>query len=242
MPIQRKSWEIVQDPGPIVPISVSPAPRTRADPLPSNAVFGSTSGIFNQRGGGAVAGGQVGYNWQATRNWVLGVEGDLSWTGIGQDSSTAILPVGNFVCVARSSTMGRDVNWLATVRGRVGYAWDRALFYATGGVAFSDLSYRGGFVTAAAVGAPPVYTAPVAFSSTKTGWVVGSGLEYGLASNWIIRGEYLFYHFDGDTANGSDPRFAAPLGTAYTWNDTKLHVARLGLNYKFNQGSVVAKY
>ncbi|MDP1868293.1 MAG: outer membrane beta-barrel protein [Bradyrhizobium sp.] len=242
MPIQRKSWEIVQDPGPIVPISVSPAPRTRADPLPSNAVFGSTSGIFNQRGGGAVAGGQVGYNWQATRNWVLGVEGDLSWTGIGQDSSTAILPVGNFVCVARSSTMGRDVNWLATVRGRVGYAWDRALFYATGAVAFSDLSYRGGFVTAAAVGAPPVYTAPVAFSSTKTGWVVGSGLEYGLASNWIIRGEYLFYHFDGDTANGSDPRFAAPLGTAYTWNDTKLHVARLGLNYKFNQGSVVAKY
>ncbi|MGA8651485.1 MAG: outer membrane beta-barrel protein, partial [Xanthobacteraceae bacterium] len=69
-------------------------------------------------------------------------------------------------------------NWLATVRGRAGYAWDRVLFYGTGGAAFANVQ--------AGAGALPFS------SSTQTGWTAGAGVEYAFTNNISAKVEYLY--------------------------------------------------
>ena len=116
---------------------------------------------------GGLIGGTLGYNWQ-TGPLVLGIEGDLDWSGIG--GSTLI------ACGATGCTTTN--HWLATLRGRVGYAWDRSLLYATGGLAVGD-------VKAEIVPFP-------SSTSTQTGWTIGGGLEVALAPNWSVKAEYLY--------------------------------------------------
>jgi len=89
--------------------------------------FGSTSDPYTISGG--LAGGTVGCNYQVSQ-WVLGLEGDFSWTN-KRGSAIELAP---FPATFTSQT--RE-NWLGTVRGRVGFAADRWLFYVTGG-------YQGG--------------------------------------------------------------------------------------------------
>jgi outer membrane immunogenic protein len=92
----------------------------------SDPVFGNT-GDFDVSGG--LFGGTVGANYQ-TGPWVFGVEGDWDWTSL---SGTTFNGSCAFVgCTTQS-------NWLATVRGRTGWAWNRVLFYGTAGAAFANV-------------------------------------------------------------------------------------------------------
>jgi outer membrane immunogenic protein len=76
------------------------------------------------------------------------------------------------------------------------------------------------------------YATAVAFSNTKSGYTVGGGLEWKLARNWLVRGEYLFYHFVGANAVGTSP--VAPLNPSlYTWSDLNVHEGRAGISYQF---------
>src|SRR5262249_54451845 len=68
---------------------------------------------------GFVGGGQLGYNWQFAPNWLVGIEGDVSWADIS-NSGAATVP-------GATVTMSQDLNWLASVRGRLGYTWDTFL-------------------------------------------------------------------------------------------------------------------
>ena len=68
--------------------------------------------------------------------------------------------------------------WLATVRGRAGWAWDRVLFYGTGGAAFGN-------VQAGGIGGP-------FDSATQTGWTAGAGVEWAFLPNWTAKVEYLY--------------------------------------------------
>ena len=77
---------------------------------------------------GGLIGGTVGYNWQVNQ-LVLGAEGDIDWSGI-KGTTTVLCPGG---CETRNQ-------WLATVRGRLGYAWDRFLPYLTAGLAAGDIN------------------------------------------------------------------------------------------------------
>ena len=77
-----------------------------------------------------MVGGTIGYNWQALGSpWVFGLEGDIDWTNIKNTFADATCPTG---CQTKN-------NWLGTVRGRVGYAWDRVMPYITGGLAVGDI-------------------------------------------------------------------------------------------------------
>src|ERR1700761_8784200 len=112
---------------------------------------------FDLRGG--LAGGEVGCNFQ-TGHLVLGIEGDMSWTsnkGSAFDGKTAGNP---------AIPISLDERWLGTVRGRIGYAWDRVLLFATGGFAAPDVRWSANLLS------PPFATA---FTSTDTaqmtGWV-----------------------------------------------------------------------
>jgi len=157
--------------------------------------------ISNSPSGG-MFGLTAGYNWQGMGSpWVFGLEGDVGWTNF---SDSVACPVG-VGCETKN-------NWLGTIRGRFGYAFDRFLPYVTGGVAFGDIDVnRTGFT---------------GVSDTNVGWTVGVGLEAAIAGNWTAKVEYLRADL-GDTTCS-----AAACGTA-TNVDFGVNILRAGVNYRF---------
>ena len=166
--------------------------------------FDAPTGNFTVSG--ALVGGTVGFNYQIG-SWVLGVEGDGDWANLsGTTFNTSCIGIG---CTTQS-------NWLATARGRAGYAWDRVLFYGTGGAAFAN-------VQAAAGGLP-------FFSSTQAGWTAGVGVEYAIWPNWTAKVEYLFV----DLANASCPvGNCGATGGVNTTVSLNENIVRGGINFKF---------
>ena len=155
---------------------------------------GGTTGDFNVRG--ALAGGTIGYNLQ-TDLWVWGLEGDVDASWIkGTD--------GTICCETKN-------DWLATARGRIGYAMDRWMPYITGGAAFGDVKMT------------PVGGASE--TDTRFGWTGGGGLEYAFMGAWSAKVEYLYV--DLGKANCS----VATCGA----NDVtfKTSIVRGGINYHF---------
>jgi len=157
------------------------------------------TGTFDLSGG--VIGGTVGFNWQ-TGQVVLGIEGDADWSGVSGTTST-LCPVG---CTTRN-------DWLGTVRGRVGYAFDRFLPYVTGGLAAGDIhATTPGFAGA---------------TQTNLGWTIGAGMEVAIAGNWSAKAEYL--HVDLGSFNcGLACGLVTPDNVSFRAN-----LARGGVNYKF---------
>ena len=155
----------------------------------------------NNSPGGGMFGVTAGYNWQAFGSpWVFGIEGDVDWTNV---KDTSVCGAAN--CETKN-------NWFGTVRGRVGYSWDRWLPYVTGGVAFGDIeANRTGFSGS---------------SDTNAGWTIGFGLEGVIAGRWTGKLEYLYADI-GDTTCS-----AAACGTA-TNVDLRMNILRAGLNYRF---------
>lgn len=206
--------------------------NTHGDPLPDPVTFQVSPLNIDTRGRGVIGGGQAGCNWQASPNFVAGVEGDFSWSGVRQHGSLAPVPSfppGNFNFPFQGSvaTATNSIHWLSTIRGRLGMAADRVLIYATGGVAFAEVN------SSANVSFPTGNNNPGALTSTKTGWVAGAGLEYALTSNWILRGEYLFHRFDGDAFTAPNIGNGPPFGFRYTTGSINLNVARIGASYRF---------
>jgi outer membrane immunogenic protein len=150
---------------------------------------------------GAVAGGTIGYNMQLG-GFIFGLEGDFDWSNIKGSSL--------LVCLGQCET---SLRWLATGRGRVGYAFDRVLPYVTGGVAFGDV--RG------------TVTGFGSFSSTQIGWTAGAGVEVGIAGNWTAKAEYLYVDLGKSNCDiacsGGNP-FDVTFQT---------NLVRGGINYKF---------
>jgi outer membrane immunogenic protein len=152
---------------------------------------------------GGMFGGQLGYNWQFGQ-FVYGVEGDGDWTDLRGTARVANCGVG--FCRTRN-------DFLATARGRIGFAADRWLPYVTGGLAVGN-------IRATVPGAAGI-------DETNAGWTVGGGLEFALAGNWTAKAEYL--HVDLGNAGCSTP-CGLPAG-----NNVGLttNVVRGGINYRF---------
>jgi outer membrane immunogenic protein len=170
---------------------------------------------------GFLAGGQVGINFQ-TGNWVFGIEGQASWTNADGDHACTVF-----------RTCRTEANWLGTVSGRLGWAFDRALIYAKGGLAIIDEEY---FVNALPGGVLLASTG----GDTRFGWMVGGGVEWAIVDNWSVKIEYNFMDFREDSFN-----FTTPGGVAFgvAQIDQQMHVVKAGLNYRFNWGGpVTARY
>jgi outer membrane immunogenic protein len=153
---------------------------------------------------GALFGGTVGYNYQMG-SLVYGLEGDFDWSGV--KGSTACLPL-----VLSCETSNR---WLATFRGRLGYAFDRWLPYITGGGAYGNVK---------ATATDAFFGTSLTQSKSELGWTFGVGVEYAFMGSWTAKLEYL--HVD----LGS---FTAPEPFASTVNFRE-NILRAGLNYKFS--------
>ena len=125
---------------------------------------------LSNRASGFLGGGQVGFNYQINQ-FVLGVEGDFSWSGINGSTSTGPLvgaPLGN--------GFNTDVNWVSTLTGRAGLAFDRWLVYGKGGVAWANDSFSTNRYT---------LPATVGVKETRIGWTVGAGVEYAFATTMM---------------------------------------------------------
>jgi outer membrane immunogenic protein len=161
--------------------------------------FSTLAGTGNRSG--AIGGGQIGYNWQV-QQFVLGVEADGEGTGLhGLGASATRTFAGGFVLGApltqTVSVNSGNIDWMASFRGRVGVAADRALFYLTGGAAVAGI---GGSTTTVNNGpgiAIPAgsFSATNAGTTTRWGATVGGGVEWAFANNWSVAGEYRHSDF-----------------------------------------------
>jgi outer membrane immunogenic protein len=207
-----------------------PAPRAPATYVPVAAPVYNWSGIYIGLNGGYgfgnstwtdptagiatpsfdtkgwLAGGTVGGNYQFWGGAVLGLEGDWDWSNLNGTSSTPApcLPGG---CETKA-------DWLATVRGRAGWAFDRVLVYGTGGAAFAPV--QAGFP----VGGTGFQT------NTEFGWTAGAGVEFAFAPNWTAKAEYLYVDLGNSTCTTD---CFGNTSVKYTEN-----VIRAGVNFKFN--------
>jgi outer membrane immunogenic protein len=120
---------------------------------------------------------------------------------------------------------------------RVGYAWDRAWLYVTGGFAAASVDLN---VNASAVPGFGI------LSDRKTvyGWTVGAGLEYAFLNNWSLKVEYLYMDF-GENSYFNPP----PAGFGARSFRLTDNIVRVGLNWRFMDcvygscnGPVAAKY
>jgi outer membrane immunogenic protein len=186
---------------------------------------------FGRSLAGAVFGGQIGYNWHVAPQWVIGVEGDWDWTG--QKNSACLFGCGpNFFGPTSGTFMFDDqsLKWVATARGRLGYADGTTLWYVTGGGAWGrfEESITAGGTTAS------LQTA-ASFSTTKSGWTIGGGVETALwHSGWSAKLEYLYVDL-GTITNAYATPATNFLGTGIVASSSRVqdHIFRIGLNYRF---------
>lgn len=193
---------------------------------------------------GAIGGGQIGYNQQFARNWVAGFEADIQASGekaANQFSNPFNFTVRGgagsaFVTGAALTDYEAKISWFGTVRGRVGYAWDRLMLYATAGLAYGEVQMGGTRTVAGTVfGLPISSTVALGHSQLNAGWTLGAGIEAALVGNWTWKAEYLYV----DLGSLDDPDAPAPRITSVTGGKTLTHtsyvdnIGRIGLNYKF---------
>lgn len=195
--------------------------------IPSINAFGTNS----LNGSNFIFGGKLGYNqqWGAL---VLGLEGDLSYFHFNKTVNVAGNPFPSFA--AGNATLSENVstNWLATVRPRLGYAFDRALLYVTGGLAVANVKFSDNYVGFSPGGAGLEFESS-SVSRTKAGWSVGVGADYALTNNWIVSAEYL--HVDLGSVSTSGLVTTGNASTAVLNFTTKLKsdIVRAGIAYKF---------
>jgi outer membrane immunogenic protein len=182
---------------------------------------------------GFTGGGQVGYNYQIG-NFVLGVEADAAYTDM--DRTVAVVGTTGALTAHRST-----LDYLGTVRGRLGIAFDRVLVYGTGGFAYGDVTNTGLYFAPAGSG---VLQFSGRSSQTETGWAAGGGIEYALptdsflnffrSSAVTLKAEGLYYDLGRRNVailnTGAGP--AANPGYVARFEQSGF-IARVGLNYKF---------
>jgi outer membrane immunogenic protein len=182
----------------------------------------------------------AGYNWQMNK-WVVGLEADGTFLSRNARNTQELFALFSAPPTDTGPfTTSSSNNWVATVRGRVGYTWDKLMLYGTGGAAFTRTNYSDTYTSMNI--APPLNPVNANFSSNKVGFAVGAGAEWMATQNWVLRAEYLYYRFDGSST--STPITAGGCaGCAITTNAGALEfqTGRVGLAYKF-EGPAVTKY
>ncbi|KTS38397.1 porin [Methylobacterium indicum] len=228
----------------------------------ANSVFVTGAGVpttgvlaFGNRNSndGFVGGGQIGYNYQFTpgSGVVVGLEADAQYADFGRDRNRYAFATAAGAGINPGTLVFNPngisgLDFFGTVRGRLGYAWDRTLVYATGGFAYGSGGGRD-------FGLPNSSR-----DNFQTGWVVGGGVEYALptdsffnffrSSAVTLKVEGLYVNLDqgnrnngvfAQTANGTQYSVFSPgvvsVGPANLYRrETEFAVVRAGLNYKFN--------
>jgi outer membrane immunogenic protein len=198
--------------------------------FPNVTVFGVGNGFDNGNDDASfIGGGQLGCQWQSG-SWVVGIEGDFSGTDINRTFVAGPLVRSPFL---PGDALRFQNDWESSVRGRLGWAWDRWMVYATGGVAFANVEAT--FF--------PIDSA-LAFSDSRTltGWTIGGGVEYAFWQNVSFGLEYRFSSYDTERFNHGTilvgNNFAIPLTSDH---DFETHQVTARLNWRFYSGALFGK-
>jgi opacity protein-like surface antigen len=175
---------------------------------------GSTS-VSNPHGGL-----QGGYDFTMSSRFVLGVLAAVSLVDSSDTTTTTtITPAGLNVHTSKA-----DTDWSGSIRARLGYAFDNALVFGTAGWAWSTGSVTRTQVTGTTGLAIPGTTELV--GTSHSGWTLGGGLEYAVAPQWTVFGEYRHTEFGSENIN-------FPVAQRLTNSTTTSDGLTFGVNYKF---------
>jgi outer membrane immunogenic protein len=203
------------------------------------ATFSTPSG----RNGGFIGGGQFGYNYQFD-NTVVGFEADLqAVTGSSHSFTLAsATPAPTFpgFPVNQTATVSTKLDFIGTVRARAGYLWTpNFLVYVTAGLAYGEAEINSSITQSVVSAGLTPYSATVTDSNLRFGGAIGAGLEWMIAQNWSVRGEYLYVGLgtasvnstliNVDHINGGNLSSTAVI-TSARFNE---NIARGALNYHF---------
>lgn len=188
----------------------------------------ANAGAAERKTNGGFGGLQAGYNYQIN-SIVIGAEADGSFGSI----SNSWGGTNQF-----DPYYGKDtVSTFGTLRGRVGYAFDRVLIYGTGGLAWGVEDHGFGCDAARVAvtngcqnkkGGQKFY---VGASPVNVGWTVGGGVEYAAFGNWTVKAEYLLMDLGTNSVTMADPNY--PAAKSLRNFDTQFHTVRVGVNYRF---------
>jgi outer membrane immunogenic protein len=227
------------------------------------------TGALGANSSGFIGGGQIGYNYQFSPNFVVGIEADIDGVaGTRGAHSFANAAPGTFTFLglpfsyvaAAGNSAARSLDYLGTVRGRIGYlVTPTLLIYGTGGLAYGGANFNvssfntssfslnfNGFTASGSV----FGLSNASISDTRVGWTAGGGLEWLFLPNWSAKVEYLYYDLGRVTVwspivEGAPGQPASIFGVSYGSTRFNGHIARAGVNYHFDlfdPASVVAKY
>jgi outer membrane immunogenic protein len=199
------------------------------------------NGNYRINEGGGLAGGQFGYLWQSGA-FVGGLEGSIDWMGTRQSVTQNPVPVSFGFRPFYTFSDSVKTDWLALLLGRAGVDFNGWLPYVTGGLAVTHVSYSSVFTDV-----ETLLSSNASISQTRAGWAVGAGLEYRIAHNWSLRGEYLYADFG--SISGTSPLVPAfgrvlitPPTTSFQHSvGLRENIARVAVSYHFGD-PVVAKY
>ncbi len=169
-----------------------------------------------------MGGGQVGVNYQFGSSVVIGAEVMFDWLPNTQNAQiTATAPDNTAAFIDTINN-----RWLTTATSRLGYAWDRVLFYGKGGGAWVGGAGSPGMTVG---GAPVTLTSS---SNSDFGWTAGFGLEWAFLNNWSMRAEYDYIGLNNQsfTAAPGPTTFG---GDVVTYSDRSISMMTLAVNYKF---------
>lgn len=217
--------------------------------LPEGGFFAPTgAGVGIDQGGGFLGGGQVGCDYQFATNWVIGLAGDLSWTNLnGSASDPFAFARGDPFFGGKNgvpATLRDNTQWLASVTGRLGYAWDRWMLYGKGGAAWehSNDSIQNiagwgtpGSLCGTGTGAAFAFVAcNPSGTDTATGWTAGVGVAWMFAPNWSAGIEYDHYGFGSHSVTLTSPNILTGSAAAPITVSQRIDVVKVTLDYRFN--------
>jgi len=182
----------------------------------SNTLTDNLTGLsFTGSSAGVMGGGQMGYNWQLSPLFVVGIEGMFDWTSLKWTTNIATAAIGGIPSAIQGNT---NTNWISTLAARFGYAANNWLFYGKAGAGWANNNVSLHNLTTG--GSSNV-------SNTNDGWLVGAGIEYGLTPNWTMKLEYDYLGLSRWTA-------ASLLLPGDTMNvGRQINMFMAGVNYKF---------
>jgi outer membrane immunogenic protein len=237
------------------------------------------SNSLSPNSSGFIGGGQIGYDWQVSfkgSDFITGVETDIQ--GIATSGNTAtgtrVTAVGyalesfsSGAPVTTVTSVSKNLDYLGTVRGRIGYVATPALMiYGTGGLAYGGARISSSTMSYAPTISPLsdmtyAWGSSGSSSNTQVGWTAGGGAEWMFMPNWSLKGEYLYYDLGKVSYNqGLSGAYITAnsvllpgnyyAGQLWWGNMSQVttrfngNIVRAGINYHFNFGTVpvVAKY
>jgi outer membrane immunogenic protein len=170
-----------------------------------------TGANLSTNSSGFIGGGQVGFNYQFN-TFVLGAEWDIDGTSISTTSNVVATGFGNLQASA-------STDWISTLAGRVGFAFDRWMIYAKGG---------GAWVQNSATLTNTTTGASISASNTNSGWMAGVGGEWAFANNWSAKLEYNHVELD----NWSPSTATLIAGDRLNISRT-IDMVKAGVNWRF---------